>query len=116
MGAISRSSQKACPCACSFEHEAVASLLLERSIALDPELGTHVDGNVGRVAFVKYFIETRPARATAVGPWKAFVMGQVTRAVLDGDLTAFVRGLQREPWLLGDALVDFQNGLIRAQR
>jgi len=39
-------------------------------------------------------------------------MGQVTRAVLDGDLTAFVRGLQREPWLLGDALVDFQNRLI----
>ena len=29
-------------CACRFEHEAVASLLLERSIALDPELGqTH---------------------------------------------------------------------------
>ena len=45
-------------CACGFEHEAVASLLLERSIALDPELGTHVDGSVGRLAFIKYFIET----------------------------------------------------------
>jgi len=97
---------------CDFQHESVAALLLERLITLDPELGTHVDGRVGRVAFVKYFIETRPAGATAVGPWKAFVMGQVTRAVLDGDLTAFVRGLQREPWLLGDALVDFQNRLI----
>ena len=30
--------------ACRFEHEAVASALLERSIALDPELGKHVDG------------------------------------------------------------------------
>ena len=69
-------------CACSFEHEAVASLLLERLIALDPELGTRVDGSVGRVAFIRYFIETRPAHATTVGPWKAFVMGQVTRAVL----------------------------------
>ena len=68
-------------CACRFEHEAVASLLLERSIALDPELGTHVDGSVGRLAFIKYFIEKRCglAHATAVGPWKAFVMEQVTR-------------------------------------
>src|SRR5438093_3408544 len=31
-------------CACRFKHEAVASLLLERSIALDPELGKQVDG------------------------------------------------------------------------
>ena len=46
-------------CACRFEHEAVASLLLERSIALDPELGKHVDGSLGRLAFIKYFIETR---------------------------------------------------------
>ena len=98
--------------ACSFEHEAVASLLLDRSIALDPDLGTYVDGSVGRVAFVKYFVETRPAHATKVGPWKAFVMGQVTRAVLDGDLTAFVGGLRREPWLLGGAWEDFQNELI----
>src|SRR5262245_47092273 len=30
-------------CACRFAHEAVASVLLDRSIALDPELGTHVD-------------------------------------------------------------------------
>ena len=64
-------------CACRFEHEAGASLLLERSIALDPELGGHVDGSLGRLAFVKYFIEKRPAHATAVGLWKAFVMEQV---------------------------------------
>ena len=104
-------------CACRFEHEAVASLLLERSIALDPELGRHVDGSVGRLAFIKYFIETRPeiaeiATRDRVGLWKAFVMEQVMRAVHDGDLTAFVRGLQREPWLLGEACVEFQAGLI----
>jgi hypothetical protein len=99
-------------CASSFEHEAVASLLLERAIALDPELGTHVDGSLGRLAFIKYFIERRPAHATAVGPWKAFVMEQVSRAVLDGDLPAFVSGLQREPWLLGEAYVWFQAELI----
>ncbi len=101
-------------CACRFQHEAVASVLLERAIALDPELGKHVDASVGRPAFIKYFIEHRPAHVTSVGPWKAFVMEQVSRAVVDGDLTAFVTGLQHEPWLLGDAWVGFQDGLIGA--
>jgi hypothetical protein len=99
-------------CACRLEHEAVASLLLERSIALDPELGTHVDGGLGRTAFIKYFIEKGAPNATAVGPWKGFVMEQVTRAIHDRDLSTFVRGLQREPWLLGEAWVDFQTRLI----
>ena len=99
-------------CACRFEHEAVASLLLERSIALDPELGKHIDGSLDRLAFIKYFIEKRPAHVTAVGPWKAFVMEQVSRAAHDGDVTAFVSTLQRERWLLGEAHVEFQNGLI----
>jgi hypothetical protein len=98
--------------ACCFAHDAVASLLLERSIALDPELGRHVDAGPGRLAFIKYFIEQRPAHATAVGPWQAFVMAHVTRALHDGDLTAFVSGLRREPWLLGEACVKFQNELI----
>ena len=101
-------------CACRFEHEAVASLLLERSIALDPALGKQVDGSVGRRDFIKYFIEKRPAHAITVGLWKAFVMEQVSRAVLDDDLKAFVSGLQREPWLLGEAYVEFQGGLIGA--
>src|SRR5262245_6642589 len=103
-------------CACRFEQEAVASLLLERSIALDPELGDHVDGSEGRLTFVKYLIKERwqdhvdpdGRHATSVGPWQAFLMGQVTRAVRDGDLTTFVRGLQRGPWLLGEAWIDFQ--------
>jgi hypothetical protein len=102
-------------CACCFEHEAVASLLLERSIALDADLGAHVDGSLGRLAFIKHFIEKGSvdfAHATAVGPWKAFVMGQVKRAVHERDLTAFVRGFQREPWLLGEAFVWFQVALI----
>jgi len=101
-------------CACSFEHEAVASLLLERSIALDPELGKHIDESTDRFSFLKYFIERRSAHASAAGPWQAFLMGQVTRAVHDGDLTAFVGGLQHEPWLLGEAYVWFQTGLIEA--
>ena len=105
--------------ACLFDHEAVASLLLAQSIALDPELGENVDAGMGRPAFIKYFIETRPetvreigGQATTIGLWKAFVMEQISRAVVDGDPTAFARGLQRERWLLGDAWVDFQARLI----
>ena len=79
--------------ACGFHHEAVASLLLERSIALDPELRKNVEGGVGRVAFIKHLIETRTefvreigGHATTVGLWKAFVLEQVSRAILDDDL------------------------------
>jgi hypothetical protein len=113
-------------CACRFEHEAIASLLLDRAIALDPELGAQVDGSVGRLAFIKYFIDNRPEHAIEVGLWKAFVMEQVSRAVYswsgsetsvasprgDSDLTAFVRLLHRESWLLGEALVGFQTEII----
>jgi hypothetical protein len=112
--------------ACGFEHEAVASLLLDRAIALDPELGTYVDGSAGRLAFIRYFIDNRPGHATEVGAWKAFVMEQVSRAVCsqsghstsvtppigDSDLTTFVLLLQREPWLLGEAFVEFQARII----
>ena len=44
-------------CACRLEHEAVASFLLERSIALDPEFGKHIDGGPGRSAFIQYLME-----------------------------------------------------------
>ncbi len=101
--------------ACSFKNETVASLLLERLIALDLELGKQIDGNLSRPAFIKYFIETRAAaHLRAVGPWKAFVMERVSRAAHDGDVTAFGSTLQRERWLLGEAYVEFQVGLIGA--
>jgi ankyrin repeat protein len=102
-------------CACRFGHEAVASVLLERSVALDPELGRRVDSRVGRLAFIRSFVEQGsldPSQASAVGPWKAFVMGRVKRAIHDRDLTAFVGGLQREPWLLDEPCVRFQTELI----
>jgi len=112
--------------ACDFEHAAVASVLLDRSIALDPELGPRIDGRVGRAGFIEYFIENRPADVTTVGLWKAFVMEQVSRAVYSwsghetslaspsghSDLTEFVGLLRREPWLLGDEFVNFHVKLI----
>ena len=102
-------------CACSFEHETVASVLLDRSIALDPELGRNVDASVGRRGFIRYLIDRRSltfAHANPAGPWQVFVMEQVMRAVEDGDLTAFVTGLQHERWLLGEEHVGFQVGII----
>jgi hypothetical protein len=112
--------------ACSFKHEAIASLLLDRAIALDPELGAGVDGSVGRIAFTKYFIDNRPANATDVGLWKAFVMEHVSRSVYswsgsetslkdrrgESDLPTFVRLMDSEPWLLGETFVKFQTEII----
>ena len=57
-------------CACRFEHEAVASLLLERSIALDPELGEHIDGSTDRVSFIRCFKKSDLAQVAALGPWE----------------------------------------------
>jgi hypothetical protein len=112
--------------ACGFKYEAIASLLLDRALALDPDLGAHVDASLGRPGFVKYFIENRPPHATEAGLWKAFVMEQAGRTVSshsghetsvaapggDSDLAAFLRLLHSEPWLLDEAFVEFQIGII----
>jgi ankyrin repeat protein len=100
--------------ACRFEHEAVASVLLERSIALDAELGRRVDESVGRSAFIEYFvkkIQQDPPRG-ARGPWQTFVMGQIQRALHERDLAEFVGGLERVAWLLSEAFVEFQARLV----
>jgi hypothetical protein len=99
-------------CACHFGHQAVASLLLERSIAVDPELGKHIDASTDRVSFSEAFEKSQFAQVAELGLWKVFVMEQVRRTVRDRDVTAFVGGLHREPWLLGDAGVPFQAELI----
>jgi len=103
--------------ACGFHHEAVASLLLARSIALDPGLGERIDANVegGRATFVRDFIEKLPVdreRSAADGLWKTFVRGRVSRAEHERDLATFVGFFEREPWLLKDADVWFQTRLI----
>ena len=105
--------------ACAFDHEEVASLLLARSIEADPSLGKNVDEGLGRIAFIRAFIELRPeivreiaGQVTTLGLWKPFVMEQVSRMARDGDLAGFTDALGREAWLLGDDHVDYQNGLI----
>lgn len=100
--------------ACHFEHETVAVLLLDRSITLDAELGRRIDGGPGRSAFVQYFLVNRPnvRDRDPFRPWQAFVEQQVWCAKRDGDLTSFVDRLRRESWLLSDASLKFQVGLI----
>jgi len=103
-------------CACRFEHEAVASVLLDRSIALDGELGRRIDGGPGRSAFVQYMIaESETLAFTHADPgglWQAFAMREVMRALNDGDLPSFVSRLRSEPSMLADGCVNFQVGLI----
>ena len=101
--------------ACRFDRQEVASLLLERSMALDPELGQRIDGHTDRLSFIRCFNRSNGsdfAQVAALGLWKVFVMGQVQRALDERDLTAFVGQLQREQRLLGDACVPFQAELI----
>ena len=101
--------------ATNFHHSAVALLLLDRSIALDADLGSHVDAGPGRQAFIEYFIDHGAfdrKQAAADGLWRTYVMRHVKQALLDGDLHAFVELLQRERWILDDRFVAFQVDLI----
>ena len=98
--------------ACRFEHEAVAAVLLERYIALDPALGTQIDDFGGPREFIRHLIQ-HGSENFEHGPRRMLLMHQLPRAIDAGDLTTFVNGLQRDPWLLGDACLDFQAGLIQ---
>ena len=101
--------------ACHLQHADAAALLLDRSITLESELGRRIDGGPGRPAFIQFFIANKPDihNPDPAGPWQAFVKQRVSRALHDGDLTSFVDGLRRESWLLGEACVKFQVGLIQ---
>lgn len=96
-------------CACRFQHRAVASLLLERCIALDTDLDRRIDGWQGRSAFIEYLVE-HPQEFGS--PWQTFVMNGLKRAIHDDDLSAFAGWLQREPYLLGEASVGLQVELL----
>lgn len=100
--------------ACHLRHPASAALLLDRSIALDADLGRRVDGGPGRAAFVEYFIANKPDvyDPDPFKPWQAFGEQQAMGAMHDGDLASFAGILRREAWMLSDACVKFQVRLI----
>jgi hypothetical protein len=102
-------------CACRFELEAVAMLLLERAIAIDPEFGERIDLTTDHRFFVRFFIERQSLdfdHSKAGGLWQAFVIGHLVRSLHDRDLVAFENLLQREPWFLGDDYIWLQDDLI----
>jgi hypothetical protein len=95
--------------ACVFDHRAVAALILDRCIGLDPALGERVEKWRGRSAFVDYLAEHAPqcghSWQTAVSPWQTVVMNELRRAIDEDNLPEFTRWLQQEPDLLGESQV-----------
>jgi hypothetical protein len=100
--------------ACRFRHTGVALRLLERSIALDPELGRRVDRWQSRQAFVEFLIQHPGGlwQEPEATPWETFVVLKLGSARDDNDLPAFRRWLDDEPWVLQPASVHVQAGLI----
>jgi len=105
--------------ACRFTHRDIALRLLERSIALDPELGRRIDRWQGRHALVDFLIQHPgsywsggPTEAPETAPWERFVIRQLTSALDDNDLAAFRRWLDDEPWVLQPSFVHAQTGMI----
>ena len=100
--------------ACHLRHKTAAALLLDRAITFDAELGRRIDSGPGRSAFIEYFIANKPDvhNPDPFEAWKDLVKQQVDHAMRDGNMTTFVDGLRREPWMLSEASVKFQARLI----
>src|SRR5262249_14599858 len=101
--------------ACRFKHTNVSLWLVERSVALDPDLGRRIDGWQSRQAFVEFLIQHPASWATEgpeTTPWQAFVIRQLTNALDRNDLPAFRRWLEDEPWVLQPAFVNVQLATI----
>ena len=100
--------------ACRFKHTAVALRLLERSIALNPDLGRRIDRWQSRQAFVEFLIQHPGGlwQEPENTPWEAFVILQLSSARNRNDLAAFRRWLDDEPWVLQPSFIRVQEGLI----
>jgi hypothetical protein len=102
--------------ACRFDHRAVAALLLDRCIELDPALGLRVEKWRGRSGLVDYLVEHPQSYGspwqTVVSPWKTVVMTELLKAIDEDNLKEFTRWLRREPDLLSTSHVELQVELI----
>ena len=96
-------------CACAFKQKEVASLLLDRCMALDADLGRRIDAWKGRSAFIEYLGEHGDRYGS---PWHTLVVIEVLQTIVDDDLAAFSGWLDREPYLLGEAFVGDQVRLL----
>src|SRR5258708_11307588 len=88
--------------ACHLEHATAAALLLDRSITLDAELGSRIDGGPGRSAFIQYFIMNKPDvhDLDPFRPWQAFVERHIEPAANDNEPATFVPILRPSPSIL----------------
>jgi ankyrin repeat protein len=106
--------ERALAVACRFGHGEVAQQLLERAIALDPELGRRIERWQGRAAFVEFLI-TQPSllwQQPEKTLWQTFVILQLAGARDRNDLSAFQRWLDDEPWMLQPEFVQVQAQLL----
>lgn len=100
--------------ACRFKHVEIALRLLERAIALDPDLGRRIDRWHSRPAFVEFLTQQpgllwqEPERT----PWQTFVILQLAAARDRGDLPGFGLWLDDEPWVLGSSFIGVQTSLM----
>ncbi|MGH3488202.1 MAG: ankyrin repeat domain-containing protein, partial [Actinopolymorphaceae bacterium] len=98
---------------CRFAHAAVASLLLDRCVAFDADLGDRIDRWQDRAGFVAFLCEhvreweSRGADE-ADTPWRVFVVLQLIKAVDDDDAEAADQWFASDPVLLGESGVDLQ--------
>ena len=99
--------------ACRWKHTDVALRLLDRSIALDPQLGRRIDRWDSRKAFVE-FLSQQPGLLwhEQTTPWETFVVAQLASARDRNDLSAFRRWLDEEPWVLDRPFVQVQTELL----
>lgn len=96
--------------ACRFRRTAVATFLLERSIAMNPELGSRIDSGPGRATYIEKLGQRHVHEYGS--PWQTFVMDEILRAIDGDDLITFERWLTHEPSLLGPQAIDLQVALI----
>lgn len=94
--------------ACSFQHQAVAALLLDRCIDLDPKLGEQVENWRGRSGFIDYLGEHQWHGS----PWLTVVINELQAAMHKGDREEFNRWLDREPDLLSESNIGLLVGLV----
>ncbi|HEV8365056.1 MAG TPA: ankyrin repeat domain-containing protein [Gemmatimonadaceae bacterium] len=100
--------------ACRFRHAGVALRLLERAIALDPDLGRRINRWQDRQAFVEFLIQHKGIlwQEPEATPWETFVVFQLASARDRNDLPTFRRWLDDEPWVLQRAFIHVQTGLM----
>jgi len=84
-------------CACRFGHKALAALILDRCVDLDPTLGERIHQWRGRSGFIDYLVENSK---TYSNPWLTIVMNELHEFINQNDGSQFAEWLRRDSNLL----------------